>query len=130
MNHGMRFPTMWYVRPARAQTSLRVRAVRSEPLLVSYLEYSMRVKLLTGHHLEFLSLKVGYTCLSESTHVKMPHCWKSHVKAHMSSLMKLRNNLLKNPAKLRLLFSTMPYLWYPLCGKIRAVTCDFQQCGI
>ena len=29
MNHGMRFPTMWYVRPARAQTSLRVRAVRS-----------------------------------------------------------------------------------------------------
>ena len=27
MSHGMRFPTMWYVRPAKAQTSLRMRAV-------------------------------------------------------------------------------------------------------
>ena len=26
----MRFPTMWYVRPAKAQTSLRIRAVWSE----------------------------------------------------------------------------------------------------
>ena len=29
----------------------------------------MSVKLLTEHHLEFLSLKGGYTC-------QMPHCWK------------------------------------------------------
>ena len=43
----------------------------------------MIVKLLTEHHLEFLSLKGGCTGLSESTHVKMPHCWKSHVVAHM-----------------------------------------------
>ena len=43
----------------------------------------MIVKLLTEHHLEFLSLKVGCTGLSESTHVKMPHCWKSHVTAHL-----------------------------------------------
>ena len=43
------------------------------------LEYSMTVKLLTKHHLEFLSLKVGCTGLHESTLVKMPHCWKSHV---------------------------------------------------
>ena len=27
MSHDMRFPTMWYVRPAKAQTSLRIRAV-------------------------------------------------------------------------------------------------------
>ena len=33
----------------------------------------MNVKLLTKHHLEFLSLKGGYTCSSESTLVKMPH---------------------------------------------------------
>ena len=26
MSHDMRFPTMWYVRPAKAQTSLRIRA--------------------------------------------------------------------------------------------------------
>ena len=39
------------------------------------LEYPMRVKLLTEHNLRFLSLKGGYTGLSESTLVKMPHCW-------------------------------------------------------
>ena len=32
---------------------------------------------LTEHHLEFLSLKGGCTGSSESTHVKMLHCWKS-----------------------------------------------------
>ena len=39
----------------------------------------MIVKLLTELHLEFLSLKEGCTGASESTHVKMSHCWKSHV---------------------------------------------------
>ena len=39
----------------------------------------MAVKLLTEHHLEFLSLKGGCTGSSESTLVKMPHCWKSHL---------------------------------------------------
>ena len=34
------------------------------------LKYSMSVKLLTKHHLEFLSLKVGCPGSSESTHVK------------------------------------------------------------
>ena len=37
----------------------------------------MRFKLLTEHHLEFLSSKEGCTGSSESTCVKMPHCWKS-----------------------------------------------------
>ena len=37
----------------------------------------MIVKLLTEHHLEFQ----GCTGLSESTLVKMPHCWKSHATA-------------------------------------------------
>ena len=44
----------------------------------------MIVKLLTEHHLEFLSLKVVCRGSSESTHVKMPHCWKSHALAHFS----------------------------------------------
>ena len=43
----------------------------------------MTVKLLTEHHLEFLSLKGGCTGSSESTFVKIPHCWKSHVMAHI-----------------------------------------------
>ena len=43
----------------------------------------MTVKLLTEHHLQFLNLKEGCTGVSESTHVKMTHCWKSHVAAHI-----------------------------------------------
>ena len=44
----------------------------------------MSVKLLTEHHLEFLSLKGGCKGSFESTLVKMPHCWKSHVAAQLS----------------------------------------------
>ena len=43
----------------------------------------MIVKLLIEHHLECLSIKGGCRCSSESTHVKMPHCWKSHVLAQL-----------------------------------------------
>ena len=43
----------------------------------------MSVKLLTEQHLEFLSLKGGCTGSSVSTLVKMPHCWKSRVTAHL-----------------------------------------------
>ena len=43
----------------------------------------MSVKLLTEYHLEFLSLKGGYTGTSKFTLVKMQHCWKSHVTAHL-----------------------------------------------
>ena len=35
MSHGMGFPTMWYVRPAKPQISLHISAVSSEPLLVA-----------------------------------------------------------------------------------------------
>ena len=38
----------------------------------------MTIKLLTEYYLEFLSLKGA-----ESTLVKMPHCWKSYVAAHL-----------------------------------------------
>ena len=43
----------------------------------------MIVKLLTGHHLEFLSLKGGCRGSSESTLFKIPHCCKSNVAAHI-----------------------------------------------
>ena len=46
-------------------------------------EYSMNIKLLTKHHLEFLILKGGCTGLSESIHVKLPHCWKTGVAAQI-----------------------------------------------
>ena len=56
---------------------------QSDQSLCKSLEYSMIVKLVTEQHLEFLSLKGGCTGSSESTLVKMPHYWKSHVAAHI-----------------------------------------------
>ena len=41
----------------------------------------MIVKLLTEYHSECLSLKGCCRDSSESTHAKMPHCWKSHALA-------------------------------------------------
>ena len=46
----------------------------------------MIVRLLTEHHLEFLSLKGGCRGSSESTLVKMPHCWKSHALAQIQNI--------------------------------------------
>ena len=49
----------------------------------------MIVELLTERHLEFLSLKGGRTGSSESTHVKMSNCWKSHAAAHFLSVCQI-----------------------------------------
>ena len=43
----------------------------------------MTVRLLSEHHLEFLSLKGGCPGPSGSVLVRVPHCWKSHATAHM-----------------------------------------------
>ena len=43
----------------------------------------MSVKLLPERHLEFLLLKGGCRGSCESTLVKMPFCWESHVAAHL-----------------------------------------------
>ena len=56
---------------------------QSDQNICQSLDYATDVKLLTEFYLEFLSLKVGCTGLSESTLCKMPHCWKSHVTAHL-----------------------------------------------
>ena len=53
----------------------------SDQSLCWSLAYSMKIKQLTEHHLKFLSS----TGLSESIHVKMPHCWKSDVVAQQYS---------------------------------------------
>ena len=49
----------------------------------------MIVKLLTEHHLEFLSLKGGCRGSSESTLVKMSNCWKSHAAAQFKFMKTL-----------------------------------------
>ena len=46
----------------------------------------MNIKLLTEHHLEILSLKGDCTGLSGAIHVKMSHCWTSHVAAQFCSM--------------------------------------------
>ena len=53
----------------------------------------MIVKSLTEHHLEFPSLKEDCRGSSESTLVKMPHCWKSCFMAHV--YVKSINNMTK-----------------------------------
>ena len=59
----------------------------------------MIVMLLTEHHLEFLSLKGGCRGSSESTLVKMPHCWKSHVAAQFYDLGAQKNHLSERVAQ-------------------------------
>ena len=49
----------------------------------------MSVKLLAEYNLRFLSLKGGCTCSSESTLVKILHCWKSRVMAHVQIVKKV-----------------------------------------
>ena len=82
ISRDMRFQTMWFVRTAKAQTSLRIFAQSDQSHCLS-LEYSMTVELLTEHYFEFLILKEGYTGSSESRLVIMPHCWKSQVTAQL-----------------------------------------------
>ena len=100
MSHNMRFPTMWYVRLAKAQIA------QSDQSLCLSLEYSMTQRQLTVHHLEFLSLKGDCTYSSESTLVKMPHCWKSHVAAHMTINSPLTTTItMSHPKDVRTLLS-------------------------
>ena len=75
---------------------------QSDQSLCYSLEYYMIVKLLTEHHLEFLSLKGGCRGPSESTHVKMPNCWKSHALAQLFCLGKSSC----------LIYSMVQWSWY------------------
>ena len=69
----------------------------------------MSVKLLTEHNMEFLSLKLGCTGSSESTLVKMPHGWKSHVRAQfIMSITEMR-------ARVEFYFTTV---WTQMCDPI------------
>ena len=81
---------MWYVgRPTSKGSDQPVACAyaQSDQSLCWSFESSMSVRilslLLTEHHLVFLSLKGGCTVSSESTLVKIPHCWKSHVAAQL-----------------------------------------------
>ena len=67
LSHDMRFPTMWYVRPAKAQTSLRIRAVWSESLLVAWIFYECKANDWTAFGVSKLKRRLHrllwvYTC--------------------------------------------------------------------
>ena len=70
---------------------------QSDQSLCLSLEHSIIVKLLTEHHLEFLSLKGGCTGSSESTLVKMSNCWKSRALAQITLGTALRGRLNSYP---------------------------------
>ena len=72
----------------------------------------MTVKLLTEHHVEFLSLKEGCTGSSEYTLVIMPHCWKSRVAAQMVQAAPwLGTQLRVLRARTDLRWHIMPCVW-------------------
>ena len=83
ISRDKRFPTMWYVRPVQQSLRSACANAQSDLSRSKLLEYSMTIRLLTKQHLEFLSWKGGCTSWSESTLVKMPHYWKSHVAAQI-----------------------------------------------
>ena len=92
---------------------------QSDQSLCLSLEYFMTIKLLTEHFLEVLSLTGGCTGSSQSTLVKMPHCWKSHATAHFSVGFRKQiytfNNLtlrltILNPVKSY--FESSSYKWW------------------
>ena len=76
MSRDMRFPTIRYVRSAKAQNIMRIRslirAFASRLYILWLLSFCLNI-----------SLKGGCTGSSESTLVKMQHCWKSQVAAQL-----------------------------------------------
>ena len=56
LSHDMSFPTMWYVQPPKARTSLHVYAQSDQSICWSH-EYSIYTKRLTKYQLEPLSLR-------------------------------------------------------------------------
>ena len=71
---------------------------QSDQSLCLSLEYPMSVKLLTEHHLRFLSLRGDCTDSSECTLVKIPNCWKFHDYINMTRyIFNSQLELVSNP---------------------------------
>ena len=68
-------------------------------------------QLLTEHHLELLSLKGGCTGSSESTLVKMPHCWKLRVR------LKFSLHYIMNDSSLIIINYIFPFISLVTCHK-------------
>ena len=85
MSRDMRFPTMWYVRPAKTQISLRIHAVWSEPLLVAWIFSECYDTDWTSFWVSKLKRRLHrlvwvYTCQNATFIV-----WKAHVAAQITN---------------------------------------------
>ena len=80
----------------------------------------MIVKLLTEHHLEFLSIKGGCRSSSESTLVKISNCWKSHAAAQFSYF--LTKSFLMRTSKIHLSLAKTAYL--TALAKFSSLVCE------
>ena len=83
---------------------------------------ALRVKLLTEHHLELLSLKGGCRGSSKSTLVKMTHCWKTHATAQLSNCASKTLLHLSSAVSPLVKIQRWSYIW--------ATAGDFQQFDI
>ena len=87
----MGFPTMWYMCEQQSLGSACAYDQSDQSLCYS-LEYYMSIKLQTERRLKILSFK-GCTGPSESTLIKMPHCWKSHAAAQIVNQTSFKNDV-------------------------------------
>ena len=77
------FQKMWYVRPAKAQTRLRIRAVWSEPLIVAWIFYACKATDWTPFRISKLKRRLHrlvwvYTCQNATFLVitcRGPYCY-------------------------------------------------------
>ena len=94
LSQCMRFPTTWYVPPAKPQISLRICAVWSECLLVAWVIYDCLATDWIPFGVSKLKRRLQrlvrvYTCQNSN-------CWKSHAAAHF---IQKDNPLLANLGK-------------------------------
>ena len=75
----MYWEKMWLFSIGNVVEILPLEKGRKSPGVCLTLLFPMTVKVLSEHHLGFLSLKGISTGSSESKLIKMPQCWKSHV---------------------------------------------------
>ena len=105
LSRDIRFPTVWYVRPAKtdqpAHTRSLIRAFARRLNIIPLTKHCLGSK----QCLELLTLKGGYSGSSESTLVKMPHCWKSRATTHLRLFLTIshvfsQNKYIKPPSML------------------------------
>ena len=89
LSRGMRFPTMWYVQPAKPQTSLCICAVWSEPLLVAWIFYDCLASLWTPFGVSKLNGKLHrliWVCTCQNATLLEITCCGSNVNVMLFKL--------------------------------------------